>query len=72
MTDPKMKTQEKHKQKKNTQQLKLVVIIKKTLNFMAPFYGWGSTASRLHSHYKEAAYFLPITSKHSQLILQVQ
>ena len=26
---------------------------KKTINFMAPFYGWGSTASRLQSHYEE-------------------
>ena len=30
-------------------------------NFMAPFYGWGSTASRLQSHYKEAVYFLPLS-----------
>ena len=30
---------------------------------MAPFYGWGSTASRLHSHYKEAVYFLPRSSQ---------
>ena len=28
-------------------------------NFMAPFNGWGSTASRLQSHYEEAVYFLP-------------
>ena len=26
-------------------------------NFMAPFYGWGSTASRLQSHFEEAVYF---------------
>ena len=26
---------------------------------MAPFYGWGSSASRLQSHFKEAVYFLP-------------
>ena len=26
---------------------------------MAPFYGWGSTASRLQSHYKETIFFLP-------------
>ena len=25
---------------------------------MAPFYGWGSTASRLQSHFEEADYFL--------------
>ena len=30
---------------------------------MAPFYGWGSTTSRLQSHYKEAVYFLPLSSK---------
>ena len=30
-------------------------------NFMAPFYGWGSTASRLQSHYEKAAYFLPLS-----------
>ena len=24
-----------------------IYFLKKTLNFMAPFYGWGSTASRL-------------------------
>ena len=26
---------------------------------MAPFYGWGSTGSRLQSHEEEAVYFLP-------------
>ena len=26
---------------------------------MNPFYGWGSTSSRLKSHYEEAVYFLP-------------
>ena len=31
-------------------------------NFMAPFYGWHSTASRLESHFKEAVYFLPLSS----------
>ena len=30
---------------------------------MAPFYGWVSAASRLHSHYKEGVYFLPISSQ---------
>ena len=29
-------------------------------HFMAPFYGWGSTASRLQGHYKEVVYFLPL------------
>ena len=28
--------------------------------YVAPFYGWGSTASRLQSHYKEVVYFLPL------------
>ena len=32
-------------------------------NFIAPFYGWGSTVSRLQSHYKEAVYFLPVSSQ---------
>ena len=27
-------------------------------NFMAPFYGWGSTVSKLQSQYKETVYFL--------------
>ena len=27
---------------------------------MAPFYGWGSTASRLQGHYEETVYFLPL------------
>ena len=30
-------------------------------NFMASFYGYGSTLSRLQSHYKETVYFLPPT-----------
>ena len=30
---------------------------------MAPFYGWGSTASRLQSHFKEVVYFLPLSSQ---------
>ena len=30
---------------------------------MAPFYIWGSTASRLISHYEESVYFLPLTSQ---------
>ena len=30
---------------------------------MTPFYGWGSTASRLQSHYEEAVYFLPLSSQ---------
>ena len=30
---------------------------------MAPFYGWGSSALRLQSHYEEAVYFLPLSSQ---------
>ena len=30
---------------------------------MVPFYGWGSTASRLYSHFEEAVYFLPLSSQ---------
>ena len=30
---------------------------------MAPFYRWGSTASRLQSHYEETVYFLPPSSQ---------
>ena len=35
-------------------------LIEKTLkkNFMTPFYGWGSTVSRLHSHYEKAVYWM--------------
>ena len=30
---------------------------------MAPFYGWGSAASRIQNLYKEAVYFLPLSSQ---------
>ena len=30
---------------------------------MDPFYGWDSTASRLQSHFREAIYFLPLSSQ---------
>ena len=30
---------------------------------MAPFNGWGLTASRLQSHFEEAVYFLPPSSQ---------
>ena len=30
---------------------------------MAPFYGWGLTTSRLHSHNEEAVYFVPLRSQ---------
>ena len=37
--------------------LHLLIISKKLKkeNFMVPFYGWGSTSSKLQSHYKEAS-----------------
>ena len=35
---------------------------KKTLLWLF-FKGWGSTASRLHSHFEEAVYFLPFSSQ---------
>ena len=28
---------------------------------MVPFYGWGSTVSRLQSHYEETVYSLPLS-----------
>ena len=30
---------------------------------MAPFYGWGSAALRLQSHFEGAVYFLPLSSQ---------
>ena len=36
---------------------------KKITIFMAPFYQWGLTASKLQSHYEEAVYFLPQSSQ---------
>ena len=35
----------------------------KKTNFMAPFYGRGSTASRLLSHFEEIVYFLILSSQ---------
>ena len=32
-------------------------------NFMVTFYGRGSTAERLQSHYENAVYFLPLSSE---------
>ena len=31
--------------------------------FMAPFYGWGSTDSRLQSHYEKTVYCLAFNSQ---------
>ena len=36
---------------------------KKKQHFMAPFSGWGSSASRLQSQYEETVYFLPLKSE---------
>ena len=36
-------------------------ILKK--NFMVPFYGWHSNASRLRSHYEETIYSLPLVPR---------
>ena len=30
---------------------------------MAFFYGWGSTVSRLQTHYEETVYFSPLSSQ---------
>ena len=30
---------------------------------LAPFYGWGSTVSRLQSHFKETVYLLLLSSQ---------
>ena len=38
---------------------------------MAPFYGWGSTASRLQSQYEEAVYFLPLSSQKFLVLIWV-
>ena len=40
----------------------------KTLKNMAHFYGWGSTASRLQSHFEEAVCFLRLSSQKFQNI----
>ena len=36
---------------------------------MAPLYGWGSTASRLYSHYEEAVYFLTLSSQKFSVLI---
>ena len=38
--------------------LSLKLLLKK--NFTVTFYGWGSTVSKLHSHYEETVHFLPL------------
>ena len=37
---------------------------------MAASYEWGSTASRLQSHYKEIVYFLPLSSQKFQVLIR--
>ena len=41
----------------------MYLAFKKDFNFMAPFYEWGSIASRLQSHIEEAVYFLLLSSQ---------
>ena len=41
----------------------------KNTNFIAPFYGCGSTASELQSHYEEAVYFLLLSSQRSLVLI---
>ena len=36
---------------------------------MAPYYTWGSAASRLQSHYEEAVYFLPLSSQKFMVLI---
>ena len=46
-------------------------MVKKATNFMAPFYGQGSIASRLQKHFKEAVYFLPLSLQKSLVLILV-
>ena len=41
------------------QRFPIILLLKRTY-FIVPFYGWGSTVSRLQSHYEETVYFLPL------------
>ena len=36
---------------------------------MAPFHGWGSTASRLQSHFEEEVYFLLLSFQRFLLLI---
>ena len=38
---------------------------------MAPFYGWGSAAARLQSHYEETVYFQPLSSQEFLVLMKV-
>ena len=42
--------------------LKKDTSVKKQKKIMTLFYGWGSSASKLQSHHKEAVYFLQLSS----------
>ena len=42
------------------------------INFMAPFYGQNSTASRVQSRYEETLQFLPLIYPHWVKIVQIQ
>ena len=41
----------------------------KTLNLTAPFYGWGSTASRVQNHNEETVYFLPLSPQEFMVLI---
>ena len=45
------------------------IILLKKKKIMAPFYGWGSTVSRLHSLYKETVYFLLLCPQELQVLI---
>ena len=42
--------------------IKLTKFLDEICNFVAPFHGWVSTASRLQSRFEEAVYFLSLSS----------
>ena len=39
-------------------------------HFMAHFYGWGSSTSRLQSLFEEVVYFLPLSSQEFQVFIR--
>ena len=44
-----------------------ILLYLKKKDFTAPFYGWGSSDSRLQSHYEDAVYFLPLPRGNSYI-----
>ena len=48
---------------KQIENTKAMISNSQIFTFMAPFYGWGSTVSRLQNHCKEVVYFLPLSSQ---------